>query len=52
MSAAAFLLTDKSKSITSIAEEPGYSSPEHFSAAFSLPLVGRVLRFFEYLYSL
>lgn len=34
MSAAAILLADKSKSITSIAEELGYSSPEHFSAAF------------------
>lgn len=34
MSAAAILLADKSKSITSIAEELGYSSPEHFSSAF------------------
>ncbi len=34
MSAAAILLADKAKSITSIAEELGYSSPEHFSAAF------------------
>ena len=34
MSAAAILLTDKSKNITSIAEELGYSSPEHFSSAF------------------
>lgn len=34
MSAAAILLADKAKSITSIAEELGYSSPEHFSSAF------------------
>lgn len=34
MSAAALLLTDKSKNITSISEELGYSSLEHFSAAF------------------
>lgn len=34
MSAAAILLADKSKSITSISEELGYSSPEHFSSAF------------------
>lgn len=34
MSAAAILLADKTKSITSIAEELGYSSPEHFSGAF------------------
>ena len=34
MSAAAILLADKSKNITSISEELGYSSPEHFSAAF------------------
>lgn len=34
MSAAAILLSDKSKSITSVAEELGYSSPEHFSSAF------------------
>lgn len=34
MSAAAILLADKSKNIMSISEELGYSSPEHFSAAF------------------
>ena len=34
MSAAAILLADKTKSITFIAEELGYSSPEHFSSAF------------------
>ena len=34
MSAAALLLTDKSKNITSVSEELGYSSPEHFTAAF------------------
>lgn len=34
MSAASILLSDKSKSITSIAEELGYSSAEHFSFAF------------------
>lgn len=34
MSAAAILLADQSKNIASISEELGYSSPEHFSAAF------------------
>ena len=34
MSAAALLLADKSKNMASISEELGYSSPEHFSAAF------------------
>lgn len=34
MSAAAVLLADKSRSITSIAEDLGYSSAEHFSSAF------------------
>ena len=34
MSAAAVLLKDHSRSITSIAEELGYSSPEHFSSSF------------------
>lgn len=34
MSAAAILLADSSRSITSIAEELGYSSIEHFSSAF------------------
>lgn len=34
MSAAAMLLSDKTKSITSIAEDLGYSSAEHFSSAF------------------
>jgi len=34
MSAAAVLLTDKNRTITSIAEELGYSSSEHFSSAF------------------
>lgn len=34
MSAAAILLADKAKSITSIAEELDYSSQEHFSSAF------------------
>lgn len=34
MSAAAILLSDKARSITSIAEELGYSSAEHFSSAF------------------
>ena len=34
MSVAAILLSDKTKSITSIAEELGYSSIEHFSSAF------------------
>ena len=35
MSAAAILLSDMSRTITSIAEELGYSSAEHFSSAFS-----------------
>ena len=34
MAAAAILLADQSRSISSIAEELGYSSAEHFSAAF------------------
>lgn len=34
MSAAAILLSDKTRSITSIAEDLGYSSIEHFSSAF------------------
>lgn len=34
MSAAAILLTDSSRSITSVAEALGYSSIEHFSSAF------------------
>lgn len=34
MSVASILLSDKSKSITSIAGDLGYSSPEHFSSAF------------------
>lgn len=34
MSAAAMLLADKNRSITSIAEELGYSSIEHFSSSF------------------
>lgn len=34
MSVAALLLGDKGRSIASIAEALGYSSPEHFSAAF------------------
>ncbi len=34
MSAAALLLADKSKNMATISEELGYSSPEHFSAAF------------------
>lgn len=34
MSAAAILLSDGDKNITSIAEELGYSSAEHFSSAF------------------
>lgn len=34
MSAAAVLLSDKTRSITSIAEDLGYSSAEHFSSAF------------------
>ena len=34
MSAAVILLSNKNKSITSIAEELGYSSAEHFSSAF------------------
>lgn len=34
MSAAAILLSDTSRSITSIAEDLGYSSIEHFSSAF------------------
>lgn len=34
MSAAAVLLHDRSKSITAIADELGYSSPEHFSGSF------------------
>lgn len=34
MSAAAILLSDKSQSITAIAESLGYSSAEHFSSAF------------------
>lgn len=34
MSAAAILLADRNRSITSIAEELGYSSVEHFSSAF------------------
>lgn len=34
MSAAAILLSDKGRSITSIAEDLGYSSAEHFSSAF------------------
>ncbi len=34
MSAAAILLADQEKSITSIAEDLGYSSAEHFSSAF------------------
>lgn len=34
MSAAAILLSDKSRNITSIAEDLGYSSAEHFSSAF------------------
>ncbi len=34
MSAAAILLSDQTRSITSIAEDLGYSSAEHFSSAF------------------
>ncbi|HJA93411.1 MAG TPA: AraC family transcriptional regulator [Candidatus Eisenbergiella merdipullorum] len=34
MSAAAILLSDSSRSITSVAEDLGYSSIEHFSSAF------------------
>ena len=34
MSAAAILLSDPSRSITSVAEDLGYSSIEHFSSAF------------------
>lgn len=34
MSAAVVLLSDKTRSITSIAEDLGYSSAEHFSSAF------------------
>lgn len=34
MSAASILLNDRSKSITSVSQELGYSSIEHFSAAF------------------
>ena len=34
MSAAAILLSDTSRSITSVAEDLGYSSIEHFSSAF------------------
>ena len=34
MSAAAILLSDSSRSITSVAEALGYSSMEHFSSAF------------------
>ena len=34
MSAAAILLTDSSRNITSVAEALGYSSIEHFSSAF------------------
>lgn len=34
MSAAAILLADQARTITSIAEELGYSSAEHFSSAF------------------
>lgn len=34
MSAATILLSDQSRSITSIAEDLGYSSAEHFSSAF------------------
>ncbi|MCI8275178.1 MAG: AraC family transcriptional regulator [Lachnospiraceae bacterium] len=34
MAAAAILLSDQARSISSIAEELGYSSAEHFSAAF------------------
>ena len=34
MSAAAILLKDGDRSITSLADELGYSSPEHFSGAF------------------
>lgn len=34
MSAAAILLSDKSRSITSVADALGYSSAEHFSSAF------------------
>lgn len=34
MSVAAILLSDKTRSITSIAEDLGYSSIEHFSSAF------------------
>ena len=34
MSAASILLTYSDRSISSIAEELGYSSVEHFSAAF------------------
>lgn len=34
MSAAAILLSDRAKSITSIAEDLGYSSAEHFSSSF------------------
>ncbi len=34
MSAAAILLSDKTRSITSIAEDLGYASVEHFSSAF------------------
>lgn len=34
MSAAAILLADKARAISSIAEDLGYCSPEHFSSAF------------------
>lgn len=34
MSAAAILLSDVDRNISSIAEELGYSSAEHFSSAF------------------
>lgn len=34
MSVASILLRDKDRSIAFIADELGYSSPEHFSSAF------------------
>ena len=34
MSAAAILLMDRERTITAVAEELGYASSEHFSAAF------------------